>query len=106
MPINYKEIEKAVKILGLPEKATFPEIKNIYKELITKWHPDKCKKDPKKCLKKSRQIIKSYKILQDYCQNYKYSFTPENLQKQKSYDELWAEQFGEDPLWGYPKKEQ
>lgn len=104
MSPNCQEIEKAVKILGLPERATLEEIKKIYIKLITKWHPDKCKKNPKKCQEMSRKIIEAYKTLQDYCQNYTYSFTPKDLRKEKSYEELWKKQFGEDPLWGYPRK--
>ena len=107
MTIKYEEIEKAVKILNLPEEATLKQIKERYRQLIAKWHPDKCKKDLKKCIEMSQKIIEAYEIIMAYCSQYKYSFKPEDIKRkrEKGYDELWTEQFGNDPIWGCPKKE-
>jgi len=38
-----REIEKARKILKLSEKASIAEVKNSYKKLVKKYHPDKCR---------------------------------------------------------------
>lgn len=104
MSFKYQEIEKAVTILNLPERATLKQIKENYKKLIAKWHPDKCKKNLKKCLEMSQQITEAYKILLNYSENYAYSFKREDFEKEKSYEELWSKQFGDDPVWGKPKK--
>lgn len=104
MKIKYKEIEKAVKILDLPEEATLKQIKEKYRKLITKWHPDKCNKDPKKCIEMSKKIIEAYELIMEYCSNYKYSFKPEDIKREREYEEWWAEQFGNDPIWGGPEK--
>jgi len=102
--INYHEIEKAVKILDLPERATLRQIKACFKKMILKWHPDQCQEDQIKCKEMSQKIIDAYNVLLDYCNNYEYSFKKEDIQKKKTYEELWAEQFGNDPIWGNPKK--
>ena len=106
MKTKYAEIAEAVKILNLPEEATLKQIKAQYKKLITKWHPDKCKQDPKKCIEMSQKIIEAYEVIMAYCHHYKYSFKPEDVKRkrEREYEELWAEQFGNDPIWGCPKK--
>ncbi len=104
MSVKYEEIEKAVNVLDLPEKATIKQIKGRYRKLIAKWHPDKCKEDSKKCKEMSQKIIEAYKIIMNYCNNFEYSFRKEDIKKEMEYEELWAEQFGNDPIWGCPKK--
>jgi len=39
---------KSKSLLGLRETSTIKEIKNKYKNLMKKWHPDKHKDDQKK----------------------------------------------------------
>lgn len=104
MTVKYEEIEKALNILGLPEKATLKQIKDSYRKLIVKWHPDKCRKDPKECKEMSQKVIEAYKIIIEYCNNYEYSFKKEDIKKQRDYEEFWAEQFGNDPIWGCSKQ--
>ena len=47
---NYSpdEIRKAVKILELTDTATISGVKDHFKKLITRWHPDKCEEHPEK----------------------------------------------------------
>jgi len=45
---EFNEIEKARKTLGLKDEATLNEIKDKYKKLAIKYHPDKCKGNSKK----------------------------------------------------------
>ena len=104
MAVKYEEIEKAVSILDLPEKATIKQIKGKYRKLMTKWHPDKCGEDSEKCKEMSQKIIEAYKIIMNYCNNFEYSFRKEDIKKEVEYEELWSEQFGNDPIWGCPKK--
>ena len=73
--VNYKKIEKARKILGLGEKATIPEIKDAFRKLSLKYHPDKCAgSDTKKCEEKFKEINNANETLIEYCLNYQIFF--------------------------------
>ena len=52
-------------ILGVPETASPLEIKNAYKQLAAKWHPDKCKDETKLTMynDKFKEIGQAYEIL-------------------------------------------
>ena len=101
--LNSRDIYKAAQILNLGEKASQNEIKNKYKKLIKKWHPDKCDGEPEKCKEKTEQIIEAYEIIKKYCDYYLYSFEKDeiinNLPVEKRIEERWENQFKEDPLW-------
>jgi DnaJ-class molecular chaperone len=87
---------KAKSLLGLREKSTIKEIKNKYKELMKKWHPDKQKDDSEKATKMSAQINEAYEIIVEYCKNYEYSFEEESVKKTTySPSEWWNDKFGE-----------
>ncbi|MEA3490230.1 MAG: DnaJ domain-containing protein [Candidatus Omnitrophota bacterium] len=69
------KIDKARKTLKLGEAATIPEIKEAYRKLSLKYHPDKCKgKDKKKCEEKFKKINRANEVLVEYCLNYKFNF--------------------------------
>jgi hypothetical protein len=43
----------------------------------------------------------------EYCENYRFSFSREEVEKYISADEFWAKKFGNDPIWGnYEDEEQ
>ena len=92
---SFEQIMKAKSLLGLRETSTTKEIKNKYKNLMKKWHPDKHKDDPQKATKMSMQINEAYEVIMDYCNSYEYSFSEENI-KQKTYtpQEWWHDKFG------------
>ncbi|MFA6635823.1 MAG: DnaJ domain-containing protein [Candidatus Omnitrophota bacterium] len=72
---DHKTINEARMILGLGESATIPEIKEAYRKLSLKYHPDKCKeKDKKKYEEKFKALNAANEILVEYCLNYKFSF--------------------------------
>ncbi|WP_345993833.1 J domain-containing protein [Sulfurimonas sp. HSL-1716] len=92
---SFEKLIKAKTLLGLGEKASLAEIKNRYKTLIKKWHPDKHKNDAKTATKMSAQINEAYEILLAYCNNYDYPFDEESLKKTSmSPQEWWEEKFG------------
>jgi DnaJ-class molecular chaperone len=97
---KYQEITEARKLLGLPERATMEEIKTNYRSLITKWHPDTCKETKQKCTEMTARLVAAYRIIIDYCSNYKFSFSKEEVRNHLSEEEWWFERFGNDPLWG------
>jgi preprotein translocase subunit Sec63 len=69
---SHDRIDKARKILELDESATIPEIKEAYRKLSLKYHPDKCmEKDKKKCEEKFKEINNANEVLIKYCLSYK-----------------------------------
>jgi DnaJ-class molecular chaperone len=93
---------KAKTLLGLSDKATLFEIKQRYRNLMHKWHPDKNPDDIKTSQQMSVQINDAYKVILDYCKHYEYSFKEEDIRdKSASPHEWWESRFG-DP--NRPKK--
>lgn len=63
----YSEYEKCAKILGLSPYSDIKEIKNAYKKLVVKYHPDKIQNPTKKLIaeQKFKQINNAYHFLLD-----------------------------------------
>ena len=87
---------KSKTLLGLRETSTLKEIKNKYKNLMKKWHPDKHKDNPDKATKMSMAINEAYEVILEYCNSYEYPFDEESIKK-SSYSpaEWWHDKFGE-----------
>ena len=47
----------------------------------------------------SERIIRAYKIIIAYCEYYRFSFNPQEVEKYLSAEEWWAKKFGADPVW-------
>ena len=98
---DFKEIDEARKTLDLGENATLKEIKEAYKELIKKYHPDKCRgTQKKKCEEQMKKINEAYRHITEYCRNYRYPFTREEVEDPHT---EYIKGFGEDWMWS-PKK--
>jgi len=97
---KYEEITKAQKILELNEFATLKEIKNKYRALLKEWHPDLYRDNEAIRKQKTIEIINAHRIIMDYCEHYRFSFSKEEIEKYISPEELWAKQFRKDPIWG------
>ena len=97
---RYEEITAARELLGIDESATLGEIKARYKNMISKWHPDVCREKKETCEKMAQKVNAAYKCLISYCENYKYSFSRQEVEKYLSHAQWWFEHFGSDPLWG------
>lgn len=93
---KFETIDKARKILGLGEEANKEEIKDRYRELMKKYHPDK-RTDNEECLEKSKDINWAYSIITSYCDDYKFSFKREEVERMNP-DLKLHEQFGDDWL--------
>jgi DnaJ-class molecular chaperone len=86
---------KAKSLLGLREKSSLKEIKNKYKNLMKKWHPDKHKDNPQKATQMSMQINEAYETILEYCNNFEYPFDEESIKKTTySPDQWWHDKFG------------
>ena len=96
-------LREAVKTLEIEMPASYAEIKNQYKILLKKWHPDKCGECPEICKNKTIEIIEAYKILSSFIENYKFKFDESEKGSDVSIDEWWFKKFGNDSLWGQNK---
>ncbi len=96
---KYQQITEARNLLELSERATMEEIQANYRELIRKWHPDTSKQTKKKSTEMTVKIVDAYRIIIDYCNNYKFSFSKEEVRNHLSEEEWWFERFGSAPLW-------
>ena len=96
--MDYKTIHEARTALKLAETATMEQIKRNYRTLMKQWHPDHCSDSPEKCKEMARKITEAYRIILDYCANYRFSFTPEEVENYLSEEEFWDQRFGSDPI--------
>lgn len=92
---SYNEIIKAKEILGLPNYASREMIKRKYLDLVKKYHPDKNNLEKNKI----KEINKAYEIIEDYINNYEYSFSKEAIAR---YNPEAGSSFNDfdDPIWG------
>jgi DnaJ-class molecular chaperone len=87
---DFRQIDEARKLLGLSEEVTLEEIKEAYRELSLKYHPDRCKeKDKKHCEEVFKKINQARDIILNYCANYKYSFKEKDIKKNVMDKELY-----------------
>ena len=80
---DFKQINEARKLLGLGEKANLQEIKEVYRKLSLRYHPDHCqdKKNKKGCEDMFKRITSAKDILMTYCVGYYFSFKEEDVEK-------------------------
>jgi preprotein translocase subunit Sec63 len=97
---RYREITKARRLLGLPQRATIEQIKSNYRTLLAKWHPDKCRQNKEQCAEMTKKILSAYETIITYCSEYKYSFSKDEIRNHLSPEEWWLERFGDATLWG------
>ena len=85
---NFNEIEEARKLLGLGETATLKEIKRAYRTLAHRHHPDKHRSATGEETEETMKRLNwTYKLLMEYCTNYKYSFREEDVARTYPDDE-------------------
>ena len=79
---TFKQIEEARKLLGLDEEATLHQIKEAYRKLAFKYHPDKHRgKDRKEHEEMFKKITHARDILLGYCASCRYSFKEKDVKK-------------------------
>ncbi|NPA04209.1 MAG: J domain-containing protein [Epsilonproteobacteria bacterium] len=75
-------IKEALETLGLPPLVTFKEIKQRYLSLSQEFHPDKGGST-----QEMAKINQAYQILKEYIENYRFSFSEEEILKQFPHQE-------------------
>lgn len=75
---SFEEIDEARRLLGLGEAATLKEIKQAYRKMAFRHHPDTGREAPE-----HQEIMKrlnhAYKLLSEYCARFKYTFKEEDV---------------------------
>lgn len=93
--MNYSELSKAQKMLGLGERASIKEIKDRYRELARQHHPDAGGEESEAM----QEINAAHALLLAYLADYRFSFAEEEFYEQQPEERL-RRQFSDDPLWG------
>jgi len=80
--MDFPQINEARKLLGLLEEATLKEIKQAYREMAKKYHPDGYPERGREEYKNMMiRINQAYKTLLDYINCYKISFKREEVER-------------------------
>jgi DnaJ-class molecular chaperone len=87
--MNFNELEEARRLLGLGEAATLKEIKNAYRRLAHRYHPDKHDSAKEENDEMMKKLNRANKVLMDYRTGYKYSFKEEDVAKTYPDEEDW-----------------
>ena len=94
--MTYAELQEAVRVFSLRERATLKEIKKRHRELVKRHHPDSGSVDDHESISK---INAAYRVLLDYIAEYNFSFGEEEYYIQNPEEQL-RRQFMDVPLWG------
>jgi len=94
--MSYADLQEAIRVLGVEDRATIREIKARHRELVKLHHPDTGNTgDPEKI----RKINAAYEVLLGYVSEYRFSFAEDEFYEQNP-EERIRMQFADDPLWG------
>ncbi len=94
--MTFKDLQQALAVFGLSERATLGEIKTRHRELVKRYHPDSRGDHEAEPIK---VINSAYAVLRAYCDQYSFSFSEEEFYEQNP-DERLRRQFARDPIWG------
>lgn len=94
--MTYADLQEALRVLGLGERATLREIKTHHRELVKRHHPDtRNTSDPEMI----RKVSAAYRMVLEYVSAYRFSFAEAEFYDQNP-EERIRMQFADDPLWG------
>jgi DnaJ-class molecular chaperone len=97
--VKVNEVLAARDLLELPERATLKEIKAGYRRLLRQWHPDTCDGDQHHCAEMTRKVVAAYASLVEYCGEYQYNLSEEEVGRYSTGEEWWFARFGNQPVW-------
>jgi DnaJ-class molecular chaperone len=93
---NFKDINEAQTILGLGKTATLKEIKRAYRKQAHLYHPDKHESASRVDEERMKKLNWAYKVLMDYCNEYRYSFDEQDVARTYPHEEhmrKWSEKW-------------
>jgi curved DNA-binding protein CbpA len=94
--MTFADLQQALRVLGLGERATLKEIKARHRALVKRHHPDAGNSDD---LEMIRRINAAYRLLLDYVSAYRFSFAESEFYDQNPEARIRM-QFADDPVWG------
>lgn len=100
--MTYAELNAALSVLDLPQRATLDEIKKRHRQLVKQHHPDTGSDSEPEAI---RRINAAYALLRDYCADYRYDFSRDEFLRQNPEERL-RQQFAWDPVWGGEAEEE
>ena len=95
--LSSEEVERARKLLGLGECATLTEIKNTFREMAKRYHPDKCspeltdaatetaygREDKLKCEEMMRTLNEAHETILAFLSSYRYCFNQKPTEEEE-----------------------
>lgn len=91
----YADLQEALRILGIGERASLKEIKTQHRGLVKRHHPDTGNDSNPEAI---RKVNAAYRMLLDYVSTYRFSFAEEEFYEQNP-EERILKQFADDPFW-------
>ncbi len=104
---KWKKIVAAKNLLGLESRATLPEIKQAYRGMSKKYHPDTMDSDDgsEDGNIEMHELTEAYQTLIEYCSEYNFPLTPSDDEPLEGED-WWMDRFGYDSHWGKKRSEE
>lgn len=76
--MRFSQLQEALRVLNLGPRATLKEIKDRHRHLVKRHHPDTGVPDAEQI----RCINAAYKLLMEYCGDYRFCFSREEFYEQ------------------------
>ena len=83
---TFKEVNDARLLPALSEVVTLKEIKQAYRRMSFRYHPDRGVSEPEQ-EDRMKRLNWAYDLLMDYCARYKYAFGEEDVARAYPEDE-------------------
>ncbi|MFC2062503.1 DnaJ domain-containing protein [Chloroflexota bacterium] len=85
---SYSEIDSARKLIGLGEEASSKQIRSAYRTTSFRYHPDTPKGvGSPEHEETTKRLNWAYKLLLQYCHDYKYSFREKDIGRTYPHEE-------------------
>ena len=104
---EWKKIVAAKDLLGLDDRADLSEIKQAYRRMSKKYHPDVSDRDDNAHENniEMHELTAAYQVLREYCSDYRFPLIPGENEPLEG-EEWWMDRFGYDPFWGKKRPEE
>lgn len=93
--MTYRQLQEAVALFGLGDRATLKEIRERHRVLVRRFHPDAGRQTDPEAI---RRVNAAYRVLRDYCDHYRYGFGQQEFLEQHPEERL-REQFDPATSW-------
>jgi hypothetical protein len=92
---NFDQLDRARRVLELPEVVSFADIQAAYYQQSRRWHPDHHDADPDDdCKRRMQEVNEAYAMLKKYFFLRPVSLRMEDLSEPLDVDEWWWNRFG------------